>query len=385
MVDALGRVHHVRRVGEILRQPLAAGIREGHVHHLAAPLGVHLEELLEGQHAAHDVLGRLHAVGPGDDAARSDLGAQGGGGRRALGRRRLFFEHAGVGPEWGGERRRRRPAGRGVAGPEVGLPLVAVEPAGRVAGHAVEQLGRDVVGQHAEHGGRGEGGVQEVHRAQVGPPVGQHPPEQREVVVLDEHGVALGRPRHDDVGHGLVVGPVALPGRPPVAVEAGAMRQVEQVVVDVPERRVGDDVVGLPVDVVVDHDRHEVEPVLGHAPLGDRLAVRRPHRHRGPRRPAAGEEPVQRGGQPTGRRHGHQRAVGIGAEGEGAAVGDDDGLAHAALTAAAPVRRGRPARARPAARRPPGGAARAAAGCDGCAPRGRPGPGGAPRGSAPRR
>ncbi len=85
--------------------------------------------------------------------------------------------------------------------------------------------------------------------------LGQHPPEQREVVVLHEHGVALARPLRDHVGHGPVVGPVAVPGRPPVAVEAGPVRQVEEVVVAVPERRVGDDVVGLAVGLVVDDDR----------------------------------------------------------------------------------------------------------------------------------
>ena len=183
-------------------------------------------------------------------------------------------------------------------------------------------------GSTPKQGGIGEGRVQEVHRAQVGPLLGQHPPEQREVVVLHEHGVALARPCHDHVGHGPVVGPVALPGGPPVAVEAGPVRQVEEVVMDVPQRRVGDDVVGLPVGVVVDHDRDEVEPVLGHEPPGDGLAVGRPHRHRGPRRAAAREEPVQRGGQPARRRRRHERAVGPRPEAERAAVGDDDGPAH---------------------------------------------------------
>ena len=133
MVDPLGGVHHVGPVGEILGQPLPAGIREGDVHHLPAPLGVDLEQLLEGQHPAHDVLRRLHAVGPGDDAAPAHLGAQRGGRRRARGRRGLLLEHRRVGPERGHERRRGGPPGRGVAGPEAGLPLVAVEAAGPVA------------------------------------------------------------------------------------------------------------------------------------------------------------------------------------------------------------------------------------------------------------
>ena len=181
----------------------------------------------------------------------------------------------------------------GVTGGEARLPGVAVEPAGAVARHAVAQLGRHVVGQHAEHGRRGEGRVQEVHGAQVGATLGQHPAQQREVVVLHEHGVALAGALDDDVGHGAVVGPVAVPGRPPVAVEAGAQGQVEEVVVHVPERGVGHDVVGLAVGVVVDDHGDQVQAVLVHEALGHRLAVRRPHRHRGPRRAAARQQRAQ--------------------------------------------------------------------------------------------
>ena len=115
------------------------------------------------------------------------------------------------GPSGATKVRRRLTARRGVAGHEVGLPLVAVEAAGRVAGHAVEQLGHHVVGQHAEHVGRGERRVQEVHRAQVRARLGQHPPEQREVVVLHVDGVALAgrapRPRRPWPG--------CRPGSPP--------------------------------------------------------------------------------------------------------------------------------------------------------------------------
>ncbi len=158
---------------------------------------------------------------------------------------------------------RRRGAGPavGVAGAEPRLPPVAVEAAGAVAGHAVEELAVGVVGQHAQHVRIGEGRVEEVHGAQVGPALGQHPAEQREVVVLHQHRGALVRPVRHRVGHGLVVGPVALPRRPPVAVEPGPARQVEEMVVAVPQRRVGDDVVGLTVGVVVDHDGDQVESV----------------------------------------------------------------------------------------------------------------------------
>ncbi len=183
-------------------------------------------------------------------------------------------------------------------------------------------------GSTAEHVGRGERRVQEVHRAQVRARLGQHPPEQREVVVLHEDGVALAGPRRHDVGHRTVVGPVALPRLPPVAVEARPVRQVEEVMMAVPQRRVGDDVVGLPVGLVVDDHGQQIEPVLVHEALGDRLAVRRPHRHRGPRRAAPREDPVQGRGQAAAGGHRDQRAVGPGAEGQRAAVGDDEVAAH---------------------------------------------------------
>ena len=211
----------------------------------------------------------------------------------------------------GGARHPRpHPSGRVVTGQKRVLPLVAVEAAGRVARHAVEQLRPHVVGQHRQHVGRGEGRVQEVHRAQVRPRLGQHPPQQREVVVLHEDGVALARPGRHDVGHGPVVGPVALPRLPPMAVEARPVRQVEEVVVAVPERGVRYHVVGLAVGLVVDDDGEQIEPVLVHEALGDRLAVRRPHRHRGPRRAAPRQDPVQGGGQPAAGGYGDQRALG---------------------------------------------------------------------------
>ena len=99
VVDALGRVLHVGAVGEILGQPLPAGIRESNVHHPAAPLGVRQQQFLEGEHPPHDVLRGLHAVGARDHAAPAHLVAQCGRRRDALGRGRLLLEHAGVGAE----------------------------------------------------------------------------------------------------------------------------------------------------------------------------------------------------------------------------------------------------------------------------------------------
>ena len=158
--------------------------------------------------------------------------------------------------------------------------------------------------------------------------LGQHPAEQREVVVLHQHGAAPvgpGRPRRrprPGCSAGSRPRPAASAGR------SGAAGQVEEVVVAVPEGRVGHDVVGHPVGVVVDGHRDQVEPVLVHAPLGHRLAVGRAHRHRDPGRAGAGQDPVQGRGQPAAGRDRDQLAVGPGAEGQRAAVGDDDGGAH---------------------------------------------------------
>ena len=97
----------------------------------------------------------------------------------------------------------------------------------------------------------------------------------------------------------------------------------------VPQRRVGHDVVRLAIRVVVDHHRHQVEPVLVHQAPSHRLAVRRPHRHRDPRRAAARQQPVQRRGQPAGRGDGLEGAAASRPEAQRAAVGDDEGAAHA--------------------------------------------------------
>ena len=75
MVDLRGRVLHLGGVGEILGQPLPARVRHRHVHHLAAPLGVRVDQLLEGEHPPHDVLRGLHAVDPHDRSAPAHRGA----------------------------------------------------------------------------------------------------------------------------------------------------------------------------------------------------------------------------------------------------------------------------------------------------------------------
>ncbi len=146
VVDPLGCVRDVGCVGQILGQPLARGIRQRDVHHLAAPLGMGVQQLLEGKHPPHDVLGGLHAVRSRHDAPATRLGAQrlGRCHRRRGGR--LVLQRVGVGAEWCDERRRRLLAHSGVTAGEVRLPGVGVEPTGAVAGHAVAQLGCHVVG-----------------------------------------------------------------------------------------------------------------------------------------------------------------------------------------------------------------------------------------------
>ncbi len=131
-----------------------------------------------------------------------------------------------------------------------------------------------------------------MHGAQVGAFLGEHAPEKREVVVLHEHDLALAGARRHHVCDRPVVGPIRLPGRPPVPVETRPERQIEEVMVAVPQGRVGDDVVGLTIGVVVDDHGHEVEALLVHQALGDGGAVRRAHRHRDPRRAAPREQPV---------------------------------------------------------------------------------------------
>ena len=119
LVDPLGGVHDLGPVGEILGQALPRGIRQRHVDHLAPPLGVGHQELLEGQHPPHDVLRGLDAVDPQDDATSPRLGSQVRHGAGALGAGRLGHEALVVRGEGGDERAaagppcRPRPPGRG--------------------------------------------------------------------------------------------------------------------------------------------------------------------------------------------------------------------------------------------------------------------------------
>jgi len=198
-----------------------------------------------------------------------------------------------------------------------------VEAAGAEAGQPGEQLSGRVVGQDAQRVRIGEGDMAEVHGAQIGPCLGQHPPEEREVIVLHQHGRVRRRVRAHGVGHGLVVAAIGVPRLPPVPVESGPAGQIEEMVMAIPERRVGHDVVGGPVRLVVDDDREQREVLLGHPALGDGGAICRAHRHRGPGRPRAGQERPDGRDQAATAGDRVQRAIVIEAERERAAIGDD--------------------------------------------------------------
>ena len=355
------------------------------------------QQLLVGEHAAHDVLGRLDPVDPEQDLATRRSRPAVPRRRHALGRGRLGQQSLVVG------RQRRHegaagPPGRQpvVAGPEPGLPVRGVEAAGPEAGQTVQQFGHGVVGQHPQHVGVGEGDVVEVHGGQVGSGLGQHPPQQGEVVVLHQHGrnpVPPARsPRRPWPGcsDGSPPRPPANGGR----TGAGGAG-----------RRDGDGSTTAwcwrsrrrPAG----RCRRPPPPAAGcscvvdHEALGHRLAVRRPHGHRGPGRLRVGtrQQRVQGGDQPAAGRQGlerRRRTLGRRGRRSGTRVAPGSRPGGWASRGEAC---GASAPGRPAARRPLGAAARPAGGCGGCARPGRPGrsrprPSAAPRrsaGPAPRR
>ena len=109
--------------------------------------------------------------------------------------------------------------------------------------------------QLGEELGRREGDVEVEPDAQVGPRGAQHLRHQLELVVLHPHGGALGRHLGGPVGEALVDRDV---GVPPLAVE---LRLGDHVVVERPQRAVGEALVEL-LDLLGAHrHRDEGEPV----------------------------------------------------------------------------------------------------------------------------
>ena len=198
-------------VGEVLGQPFAGRVEERAEHDPAAPLRMALEQVVEGEEAPQQVLRQLDAVDPHDQGAvahcRVEIG-QGGPTRRSVGHGPDVVR---IGGQRGDEGARGRAQDLPAAGGERVGPAAGVEPAGAEPGHPFEQLDRDGVGQHPQLIRPGERGVGEVHRVQIGTPLAEHRSGQREVVVLHQHGGAVGR----ILGHRVGEGPVDSRGRHP--------------------------------------------------------------------------------------------------------------------------------------------------------------------------
>jgi hypothetical protein len=177
--------------------------------------------------------------------------------------------------------------------------------------------------------------VAEVHDGDVVATLAHSGRHQPQVVVLHEdHGVGGGLVG-DHVGEGLVHLAVGRPGRPPALVEARSSRQVEQAVVDEPERGVADDVVVLAVDAGVDGEGADVEAVGGDASLlgGDSIASG--HGGGDPGGVGVDDERRDAGHQPTRAALGSQLAVVVDVERERPAVRHDHqrSLGHAVTLA----------------------------------------------------
>ncbi len=123
-------------------------------------------------------------------------------------------------------------------------PPVGQEPGVVGAQHALEDLGRDHVGQQREVFGRRPRGVGEVGHPQVGPVDPEHRRGQRQVVVLDQHLGAVGRLFGQGQRERAVVLAVGLPLALEPRVEGGRERGVVEQVADEPQGGVGDRVVG---------------------------------------------------------------------------------------------------------------------------------------------
>ncbi len=337
LVDLVRDLPHLRRVLAVHGEVLPGRVGERHVDDLLPPLRVVLQKLLVRQQPAHDVLGQLRPVHPDDRLpALSDLRPQ---------RRHPLLHVRPVRPLAQEVRVRAQPvhpdpgAGRD-AGSEHRVAAVRERvrpPPGEErrpvrAQDAAEQFGRDVVGQEPEVVRRRPRRVREVADAQVGPELAEHAGGEGQVVVLDQHGRALGRLLGQGLGERPVVGLVRRPLPPEPGVEDRLQRGLVQHVVDEPEHRVGDAVVRLGVHgrVDVEHPHPLPAGLLGRqqpavrAPDGRPVAVaeRGAHPHGARVRPDGGQSRDQPAATPPG----VQRAVLAHLIGDRAAVRRDQHL-----------------------------------------------------------
>ena len=170
-----------------------------------------LEQVVVGVEAPEQVLGQLDAVDPDQQAPVAHLPVELGQGRR---RRRPTWPPArrSSGSVARGDTKVRAPAGRGRSRCRTRTRRPSVGCGSRTRGgppgpRAAPQVG---VGQHPHLVGSGEGGVGEVHGAQVGATRAQPGPQQAQVVVLHQHDGVGGCL----LGHGLGEGRLTR-GRPP--------------------------------------------------------------------------------------------------------------------------------------------------------------------------
>lgn len=120
---------------------------------------------------------------------------------------------------------------------------------------------------------------------QVGTALAEHPGDEGQVVVLDDHHRAPRRLRGQCFGERAVVRLVRRPLAPELRVEDRLQRGLVQHVVDEPQHGVRDAVVGVRVHVGVDVQHPYA--VLGD-PAPDRLAVAVAERRAHPQGPASG-------------------------------------------------------------------------------------------------
>ncbi|CAM5624641.1 hypothetical protein SRIMM317S_05411 [Streptomyces rimosus subsp. rimosus] len=257
------------------------------------------QELRVRAEAVHAEPGRTALVRDGDLAVRAarHLGAQH---RRAAVRERL-------GPAPGQERR----------------PVAAQHPAQHRLGH--------IVRQHAEVVGGRPRRVREVPDAQVGAAGAEQAGHQREVVVLhQDHGAGCGLVG-ERVREGRVVRLVRRPPRAERVVEGRLQRRLVEHVVDEPEHRVRDAVVGVGEDIGGDVQHAyvlaaRVGGVQVAAAAPGRLAVAVPEGGAHPHRTGVGPDGGETGDQPAAAAFGGERAVISLRVRHRAAVGRDENL-----------------------------------------------------------
>ena len=165
----------------------------------------------------------------------------------------------------------------------------------------------------------------------------EHLRDERELVVLDQHVLAVGGHVDDRLGEGPVHLDVALPRLAEAPVEAGPAGQIEQPVVQEPDHAVRDDVVVQPRVCGSSASSRACTPPGRRRAGGDRGAVVLADRRGDPGRVfAVREQRHQRGDHSTRAAVRGEGAVRVGDEAKRPAVRDDD---HAVrLTASVPKR-----------------------------------------------